>query len=276
MNPIHKRNPIDITEPAHTSSDPISPLLSKPDHVISTIPSAVARDPVIDPILLATEPVTPTDSDLSPVPSPPVIDPILLATEPVINTPEVPPASFIPQVKNPLRLNSRVAGVSGTFRQTPSSSSTPSIPATPIPIPAIPSIPATSPTLPIIPVTAEAPVPPTTNAKSKPKPRPVKSKTPAVPKAPNAPNKAKAMRIQKTINARNLCAAAWKASGNLLGTAKQFKGYWEQLPAAEKAVFEAQAQRLLASTSTLASVATTGSEPRGNTEEEFAGSDGDK
>jgi hypothetical protein len=73
-----------------------------------------------------------------------------------------------------------------------------------------------------------------------------------VPKAPNAPNKAKAMRIQKTINARcvcflnaratltvldsNLCAAAWKASGNLLGTAKQFKGYWEQLPAAEKAV----------------------------------------
>ncbi|KAG2740751.1 hypothetical protein P692DRAFT_20840456 [Suillus brevipes Sb2] len=60
------------------------------------------------------------------------------------------------------------------------------------------------------------------------------------------------MRIQKTINARcvcflnaratltvldrNLCAAAWKASSNLLGTAKQFKGYWEQLPAAEKAV----------------------------------------
>ncbi|KAG1882698.1 hypothetical protein F4604DRAFT_1921273 [Suillus subluteus] len=163
-----------------------------------------------------------------------------------INTPEVPPASFVPQVKNPLRLNSRVVGVSGTFRQTPSSSLTPSIPAAPIPIPVIPPIPATSLILLIIPVTAETPVRPTTSAKSKPKPCLVKSKTPAVPIAPNMPNKAKAMRIQKTINAWNICAATWKATGNLLGTAKQFKGYWEQLPAAEKAVFEAQAQTLLA------------------------------
>ncbi|KAG2141321.1 hypothetical protein DEU56DRAFT_940811 [Suillus clintonianus] len=204
---------------------------------------------------------------------------------------------------------SRVAGVSGTFRlggptnasttSASSSSSSSSIPAT---MTMIPPTTTTIPATPIlIPTTAANAIPTTTantiptltatisKPKPKPKPRPVKA--PIAPKEPNAPSKAKAMRIQKTINAqciyiidarvvltildRNLCAAAWKAAGNLLGTAKQFKGYWEQLPAAEKAVFEAQAQTLLA-TNTLAPVATTGSGPRGNTEEEFAGSDGDK
>ncbi|KAG1845712.1 hypothetical protein DFJ58DRAFT_843694 [Suillus subalutaceus] len=213
----------------------VIPIIFDTPTIPITAMNPVSLDHLIDPALKAIS--NHSSSDLlatTAVADPAIVNPTH------INTPKVPPASFVPQ--------------------TPLSSSTPSIPATPIPIPAIPSIPTTSPTPPIIPVTAETPAPPTTNTKSKPKPRPVKSKTPAVPKAPNTPNKAKAMHIQKTINARNLCAAAWKAAGNLLGTAKQFKGYWEQLPTAEKAVFEAQAKTLLA-TSTLASVATTGSGP---------------
>ncbi|KAG1771400.1 hypothetical protein EV702DRAFT_1202007 [Suillus placidus] len=260
MNPIHERNPVDITEPAHTSSDPILPLLSKPDDTISTIP-----DPVIDPILLATEPVTPTDSDLSPVPSPPVIDPILLATEPHTTSIGVSPAGVsihnVPQVKNPLfKPTARpVAGVSGTFWQVSASSSTSTTSPT-----------STAPSL-NIPTTMSNN---TTATKPKPKPRPIKAtqpKAPAVPKELNAPSKVKPMRIQKTINARNLCAAAWKAAGNLRGTAKEFKGYWERLPAAEKAVFEGQARTLLATMSV-----TTTSGTQGNGEEDFAASDGDE
>ncbi|KAG1863237.1 hypothetical protein DFJ58DRAFT_725139 [Suillus subalutaceus] len=223
--------PIESTWAMPVEPNVISVIFDTPTIPI-TATNPTSLDNLIDPVLKVIS--NHSSSDLLAVSdavakTTAVADPAI-ANPTHINTPEVPPASFVPQVKNPLRLNSRVAGVSGTFRQTPSSSSTPSIPATPIPIPAIPSIPATLPTLPIIPVTAETPAPPTTNAKSKPKPHPVKLKTPAVPKAPNAPNKAKAMHIQKTINAWNLCAAAWKAAGNLLGTAKQFKGYWEQLP----------------------------------------------
>ncbi|KAG2028281.1 hypothetical protein BDR03DRAFT_1020020, partial [Suillus americanus] len=64
-----------------------------------------------------------------------------------------------------------------------------------------------------------------------------------------------------------------EAAGNLLGTAKQFKEHWEQIPTAVKAVFDARAKALLA-TNALTAVATSGAQ--GNTEEEFAGSNGDE
>ncbi|KAG2336348.1 hypothetical protein BDR05DRAFT_971122, partial [Suillus weaverae] len=54
-------------------------------------------------------------------------------------------------------------------------------------------------------------------------------------------------------------------------TAKEFKGYWERLPAAEKAVFEGQARTLLATMTV-----TTTSGTQGNGEEDFAASDGDE
>ncbi|KAG2113343.1 hypothetical protein BD769DRAFT_1391663 [Suillus cothurnatus] len=265
--------PIESTIPVKPNVTPITPSIP------TTVPDSVCLNDLIDPVLKMISnhnSINPSDTVTETAATDPAIP------KPAhVNIPEVPPASIVPQVKNPLKHGSRVAGVSGTFRQMPSSLSSPPIPVTP-PIPATPLIPMTSP-IPTTPSTSSKSIisvttsmtsaPSTVNAKSKPKPHPVKAKTPAVLKVPNAPNKAKAMHIQKTINAQNLCVSAWKAAGNLLGTAKQFKVYWEQLPTADKAVFEVRAKALLA-TNALTAVAT--SRAQGNTEEEFAGSDGDE
>ncbi|KAG1838086.1 hypothetical protein DFJ58DRAFT_734009 [Suillus subalutaceus] len=195
---------MDVDSPTSSSTIPVEstiPIEPNTPSIPTTVPDSVSLDGLIDPMLKMIS--NHNSIDLSNA----VTE--TTATDPAIpkpthvNMPEVSSASIVPQ--------------------TPLSSSSPPIPATP-PIPVTPPIPATPSTSSIIAVTTS--------------PRPVKAKTPAVPKDPNAPNKAKAMRIQKTINARNLCASVWKAAGNLLGTAKQFKVYWEQLPTADKAVFE--------------------------------------
>ncbi|KAG2071704.1 hypothetical protein BDR04DRAFT_1117530 [Suillus decipiens] len=63
---------------------------------------------------------------------------------------------------------------------------------------------------------------------------------------PNALSKVKMMCIQKTIKAcMNLYVTTWKATGNLLSTAKEFKAYWEQPLPQEKAVFKVRAKQML-------------------------------
>ncbi|KAG2362745.1 hypothetical protein BDR07DRAFT_1376296 [Suillus spraguei] len=291
------QSPVVIASPTHdTLNDFIDPALkalsafsnpnnppSFPIAIAGTIPEARESEPVAVPATTTNMPAT--------------MDALAGCSKPCSSrTNEEKSSLVIPEVKNPLFcLNiskARIAGVSGTFRlggptytstaPASSSSSSSSIPATlspstiPVTVNMIPvtttTIPATTDTIPatmdVIPTTMDVinatmdMIPATTTIitkpKAKPKPHLVKATTSL--KDPNAPSKAKVMCIQKTINAQNLCAAAWKSAGNLLGTAKQFKGYWEQLPAAEKAVFEAQAQTLLA-TNTLAATSTTASGP---------------
>ncbi|KAG1900657.1 uncharacterized protein F5891DRAFT_1188567 [Suillus fuscotomentosus] len=266
-NVTSNQSPIVVASPTHdTLNDFIDPALkalsapSNPNNptsiqiaIAGTVPETRESEPVVVP---ATADMPATTGALTG------------CSEPSSSrTNEEKSSLMIPEVKNPLFASS--------------SSSSLSIPATPSPstIPAtanmtMTTIPATMDTIPT--TTDTIPVTTIILTKPKPKAKPHPVKAPTAPKEPNAPSKAKAMHIQKTINARNLCAAAWKAAGNLLGMAKQFKGYWEQLPMAEKAVFEVQAQTLLATNTSAVVTSTTGSGPRGSTEEEFTGSDRDE
>ncbi|KAG2132047.1 hypothetical protein DEU56DRAFT_953014 [Suillus clintonianus] len=258
--------------------------------VVITSPTHDTLDDFIDPALKALGAPSNPDTD-----TPATVSALAECSEPSSScTSKEKTSLVVPEVKNPLL----VAGVSGTFRLggptytsatlASSSSSSSSIPATTTMIPptttAIPAtttmIPATTTTIPAMTTTIPAtttmitattvntiPALTTTKPKPKPKPRPVKA--PTAPKEPNAPSKAKAMRIQKTINAR--CVESRQKSAGHSEVIQRILG------ATSRCRESTQAQTLLA-TNTLAPVATTGSGPRGNTvtEEEFAGSDGDE